>query len=289
MSNGALPTFFIIGAPKAGTTSLHHYLEQHPQIQMSAFKEPSFFAPALDPFHAKRGVSRLDKYEQLFDPTVRVRGESSTNYAEYPFRQRVPERIKELVPKAKFIYLVRDPVDRTVSHYRHLVSSSGERRSPEEILSDLSDPRTPCVCASLYALQLELYLHHFSRERILVIDQAELLTDRRATLRKIFAFLAVDDGFDSSQFDVEYLKGSEHRTYPPGLARFVGLRVRPYAQYLSPRTRRFLRRYGEQIFLPPLEASLLDDKLSHRLREFYVGEIERLRMLTGKAFPTWSV
>jgi Sulfotransferase domain len=289
VSNGALPTFFIIGAPKAGTTSLHHYLEQHPQIQMSTFKEPSFFAPSLARLNAKGGISRRDKYEQLFDPTVRVRGESSTNYAEYPFRQRVPERIKELVPEASFIYLVRDPVDRTVSHYRHLVSTSGERRSPEEILSDLSDPRTPCVCASLYALQLELYLHHFSQEKMLVIDQAELLTDRRATLRKIFAFLAVDDGFDSSQFDVEYLKGSEHHVYPPGLARFVGLRVRPYAQRLSPHTRRFLRRYGERIFLPRLETPPVDDKLRNRLKDFYADEVGRLRRLTGKTFPTWSV
>ena len=287
--SGALPTFFIIGAPKAGTTSLHHYLEQHPQIQMSAFKEPSFFAPSIGGPHVKRGITRLNKYEQLFDPAARVRGESSTNYAEYPFRQGVPERIKELVPEAKFIYLVRDPIDRTVSHYHHLVASSGERRSLEEIFSDLSDPRTPCICASLYALQLELYLRHFSQQKMLVVDQAELLTDRRLTLHKVFTFLAVDDTLDSSQFDAEFLKGSEHRTYPPGLARFVGHMVRPHAQWLPPRTRRFLRRYGERMLLPPLETSTLGDELRARLETFYAGEVERLRALTGATFSTWSI
>ncbi len=66
----ALPTFFIIGAPKAGTTSLHNYLSEHPQIQMSAVKEPNFFAPHLNPVDEQRRISQLDQYEQLFDPAV---------------------------------------------------------------------------------------------------------------------------------------------------------------------------------------------------------------------------
>jgi hypothetical protein len=285
----ALPTFFIIGAPKAGTTSLHHYLEQHPEIQMSNFKEPSFFAPPLDGHNAKLGITRRRKYERLFDPAARVRGESSTNYAEYPFRQCVPERIKALVPRARFIYLVRDPIERTLSHYHHLVSSGGERRSLEELLSDLSDPRTPCICASLYALQLELYLRHFTDERMLVIDQAQLLSDRRATLRTIFSFLAVEESFDSEHFDSEFLKASEHRAYPPSVARFVGRRVHPHAQWLPPRARRFLRRSAERILLPALETSTLGDELRRTLAEFYSADVARFRTLTGKAFATWSV
>lgn len=293
----ALPTFFIIGAPTAGTTSVNYYLEQHPQIQMSAVKEPAFFAPPLDPLEVKHGlervdrVGRLDKYEDLFDPTKEVRGEGSTNYAEYPFRQGVPERIKEFIPEAKFIYLVRDPVQRTVSHYHHLVATSGERRSLEEILSDLSDPRSPCICASLYALQLELYLRHFSEQKILVIDQAELLADRRSVLREIFTFLAVDNAFDSSQFDVEYNKGNEHRRYPPALARFIERTVRPRSRWLplSPDKRRSFRVFVERIFLSPLKTSTLDDESGSRLREFYAGEVQRLRALTGKKFPTWSI
>ena len=285
----ALPTFFIIGAPKAGTTSLHHYLEQHPEIQMSTFKEPSFFAPPPDHRNAKLGITRLTKYEQLFDPTWRVRGESSTNYAEYPFRQHVPERIKALVPEARFLYLVRDPIDRTLSHYYHLVSSGGERRSLEVLSSDLSDPRTPCICASLYALQLELYLKHFSQERMLVVDQKQLMNDRRSALRTIFSFLAVDDSFESSRFDSEFLKGNEHRAYPPSVARFVGRRIHPHAQWVPPPARRFLRRSAERLLFPPLETSMLADDLRLRLAEFYAGDVERLRVLTGMSFATWSV
>lgn len=90
----ALPTFLIIGAMKSGTTSLHRYLDQHPQIQMSARKEPSFFSgpEAGIPYTLSR-VSDVKQYEELFDPTVEVRGEASPNYTIYPRRQGVPERI----------------------------------------------------------------------------------------------------------------------------------------------------------------------------------------------------
>lgn len=284
-----LPTFFIIGAPKAGTTSLHYYLDQHPQLQMSANKEPNFFAPSLDPLDEKWRVTRLDKYERLFDSSFAVRGEASTSYTIYPLRQGVPDRIKELVPAAKFIYLVRDPIDRTVSHYHQFVANVGERRSLEETLGDLSDSRSPCVCASLYALQLEVYLRSFPQERILVLDQAELLADRRSTLRKIFAFLAVDEAFDSPRFGDEFLKSSERRTYPAALERFVGTTVRPRSRWLPASVRSALRHAGERMLLPPLEMSTLDDELRTRLEQFYVGDAERLRELTGEAFSTWSV
>jgi hypothetical protein len=285
---GALPTFFIIGAPKAGTTSLYHYLECHPEIQMSAVKEPSYFAPTLDTLEVKLHVGSLQRYEQLFDPDVAVRGEASTNYAEYPFREGVPEAIAELVPEAKFIYLVRDPVERTVSHFRHIVANGSERRSLTQALSDLEDPRSPWICASLYALQLELYLRIFPAERMLVVDQADLLSDRSSTLREIFAFLDVDEGFQSEQFEDELLKGSEHRSYPLGLARFIEHQVRPRSAWISPATRRLLRRYVE-VALPRLQTESLDEQLRASLQQFYAGEVAHLRSLTGKTFPTWSV
>jgi hypothetical protein len=285
----ALPTFFIIGAPKAGTTSFHHYLDQHPQIQMSAIKEPNFFVTPRNAHYAKRVVGSLDKYERLFDPTVGVRGEASTSYADYPRREGVPERIKELVPDAKLIYLVRDPIARTVSHYQHLVASEGERRSLREVLGDLSDPYAPCICPSLYASQLDRYLRHFPQERILVVDHAELLADRRSTLRGVCEFLEVDDGpLDALRFEDEFLKSSERRAYPPGFARFVGFAVAPRLQWLSPRVRRSLRSSVERV-LPRLQTSTLDGELRARLEQLYAGEVERLRALTGQTFPAWSV
>jgi hypothetical protein len=287
----ALPTFFIIGAPKAGTTSLHYYLDQHPQIQMSTNKEPNFFSGTETHIPYPMGrVSRLEDYERLFDPAARVRGEASVGYANHPRRQGVPERIQKLVPTAKFIYLVRDPIARTVSQYQHRVAVEGERRSLQEALSDLTDPYSIYICPSLYASQLDLYLRHFPQERMLVIDHAELLADRLSTLRQIFTFLSVDKALDSSRFDEELNTSGEHRVYPSGYARLRGKPAAPVLlRWIPPRARRAVRRSVERILWPPVETATLDDGLRARLEELYAGEVERLRALTGKTFPTWSI
>jgi len=286
----ALPTFFIIGAAKAGTTSLHCYLDQHPDIQMSTVKEPNFFSDDKSgiPYPPGR-VSSLGDYERLFDADVSARGEASVAYASYPRRQGAPERIKELIPEAKFIYLVRDPIERTVSHYQHGVAYGGETRSLRETLGDLSDPYSVCICPSLYAYQLERYLDHFSHERILVVDQVELLTDRRTTLRRIFAFLSVEESFESRQFDEELNTSREHRMYPAGYQGMRELTVAAPLRRLPPRLRRSLRRVAERMLWSPVESSSLDGDLRSKLEELYVDDTERLRALTGKAFPTWSI
>lgn len=283
-----LPTFFIIGAPKAGTTSLHAYLDQHPQIQMSAVKEPGFLA-CDGPERDNRKVHRLDRYERLFDPAVAVRGEASTSYSEYPRRRGVPERIARLVPDARFIYCVRDPVARTVSHYHQLVATAGESRSLEQALSDLSDPCYPCVCASRYGQQMEQYLRTFPAERMLVVDQTDMLNDRDSTLARIFSFLGVDSTFRSPLFGEELLKSEGRRTYPPGVSRFIAKTVRPNTRWLAPGLRRALRGSFEQRFLPTLEVTEPDEELRCRLSELFSGEAARLRELTGEAFASWSV
>jgi hypothetical protein len=286
----ALPTFFIIGAPKAGTTSLHYYLDQHPQIQMSANKEPRFFAgPENGVPYAPGKIDTLEEYERLFDPAALVRGEASTDYAIHPRREGVPERIKELVPEAQFLYLVRDPVARTISHYQMRVAFLGERRSLQEALSDFSDPHSPYIWPSLYASQLERYLRYFPQEKIMVIDQADLLAERRSTLREIFAFLAVDDAVDSSGFDEVLSRSQEWRAYSPGYARFASRVLGPSLRWIPRDIRRSIRRSIDRVLWRSLETPTLDDGLSTRLNELYAEEAERLRALTGKAFPTWKV
>lgn len=286
----ALPTFFIIGAPKAGTTSLHLYLNQHPEIQMSANKEPRFFAgPENGIAYPPGRVSRLQDYEELFDPAIRVRGEASTDYSIHPRRQGAPARIRKLVPEARFLYLVRDPIARTISHYRMRVAFLGERRPLAEALSDFSDPSSPYIWPSLYASQLERYLSRFPEERIMVIDQAELLSDRRRTLREVFSFLSVDPSLKSVRFDEVLSSSREWRAYSPGYARLVDRLIAPAARWIPRRARRAARRSVEARLWPALETPSLDDKLHAQLRALYVIEAERLRALTGKAFPTWSV
>ena len=102
----ALPTFFIIGAPKAGTTSLHYYLSHHPEIQMSAIKEPRFFAgPENASPYPRDRIATLDEYEQLFDPAFSVRGESSTGLCSPPKTHRSARPDQSIGAEGKvFVY-----------------------------------------------------------------------------------------------------------------------------------------------------------------------------------------
>ncbi len=286
----ALPTFFIIGAPKAGTTSLYYYLDQHPQIHMSPAKEPHFFVdPDSVPSYMAHHVTRLDDYEKLFNSSAEARGEASPSYAEYPRHKGAPERIKALVPSAKFIYVVRDPIERTISHYMHNVAVDGERRPLREALGDLSDLESPYICASRYAFQLDQYLRYFSQDRILVVDQADLLNNRHATLRELFLFLGVDSTYSSPRFDEKLGEYNERRVYPRNYMHLASRARTSWLKRLPRGPRRSLRRFIEKALWPALESPTLDDDLRGRLEALYSGEVAKLRAMTGKKFANWSV
>ena len=106
-----LPTFLVIGAPKAGTTSLHDHLRGHPDVFMPTRKEPDFF------FRDAAWREGIASYARLFRRagSVTAVGETSTSYSRYPHVPDVPERIALVVPDARLIYLVRHPVERMVS------------------------------------------------------------------------------------------------------------------------------------------------------------------------------
>jgi hypothetical protein len=287
-----LPTFFIIGAAKSGTTSLAYYLGLHPEIHMSPVKEPHFFAgPENGLPYPKSRVDRLEDYERLFETDLLVRGEASPSYSQYARRTGVPARIKESVPDAKLVYIVRDPIARTISHYGHW-SATGERRSLRDSLADAESLTNIYTCGGRYATQLEQYLQVFPQEQILVLDQHELRRDRAATLRKTYAFLDVDPSFTSVDFDRQLGTREEHRSYG---SRYAQLRQRVSMGALSrlPKPlRRQMRRGVEAVeskVLPPVEPPTLDEDMRERLLELYRPEVERLRALTGEPFASWSL
>jgi hypothetical protein len=286
---GALPTFFVIGAARSGTTSLHYYLSLHPGIQMSATKEPSFFAgPAGDvPYGAPRVASMAD-YRALFNPYVPVRGEASPSYSAYPRRLGVPGRIRECVPDARIIYLVRDPIERTVSHYLHRVAVEGEHRTITEALADL-DPANIYVSASCYGTQLEQYLMHFPAPSILVIKQEELGRARSETLRRIFAFLGVAEDFTSPRFALEYRGSDARRRFPRWYRAALDFGARTPLARLPASSRRRLRARIEGAVLPGLPEVALGEQLRARLADVLRPEAERLRKLTGLDTATWSL
>lgn len=274
---------------KAGTTSLFSYLQEHPEIGMSRLKEANFFSGPPQGVANPRGmrcIQRLEDYERLFNPRFRVRGEASPTYTVYPQYTGVPERIKAAIPNAKLIYIVRDPVSRFLSHYGQSVSRDGEKRTLSEVLA--CNPPHSLAWAGFYALQLERFLSHFPEHHILVVDHAALLNDRQTTLREVFRFLSIDDTFVSPQFAETLNTGGVRRTYSKLIVpyRWIG---RPLLQRLPRQVRQTVRWSAERLFTRPLELPPMDDDQRDQLREMYVADTARLRELTGKTFPTWSV
>jgi hypothetical protein len=272
-----LPNLIVIGAQKCGTTSLHAYLDQHPEISMSREKETDFFL-----WHEDRGN---EWWRTQFRPGTPIRGESSTGYTVHPLTPWVPERIARAQPEARLIYMVRDPVDRLVSAYMHLVAAGHTDRAPAEVFSHPDLAKSDLVYRGLYALQLERYLEHFQAEQILVLEHRDLLERREQTLRRTFRHVGVDEEFSSPGFSVEHNpSGALRRGVGPArgkspyeLVEWLGRLPRP----LSGAARRLLTR------ATPRPA--VDAELRERLGRHFTEDATRLRALTGLKLEHWSV
>ena len=195
-SESRLPDFIVIGATKAGTTSLDFYLSLHPEIHMARPKEPRYFIDAKEPFG--RWVKGVDWYQGLFRTGKRLCGEASPAYTHAPSLSGVPERIARLVPNAKLIYLVREPMERMKSHYLMQCRQNGSLESLADFLS--GNPESRCLLASCYGSQLERFLEYFPLEQVLVMESEELAGKRSRALRRIFEFLGAESNFSSLLF-----------------------------------------------------------------------------------------
>lgn len=210
---GGLPDFIIIGAAKAGTTSLAKYLARLPDIFVTTPKEPEFFA--RDDVHA-RG---LDWYRGLYAQArpSQLRGEASTLYSLATLFPRTVPRMAAVVPEVKLIYVLREPVARAYSYYvqlqknyRRWTGDNSIHRSFEDFLTDRPGrasrdkalgphdahlPDTPdlLVDGSDYLRQLRVYLAHFDRDRMLFLTFEELSRQPHQAFSRIHAFLGLPD------------------------------------------------------------------------------------------------
>jgi hypothetical protein len=261
----------VIGAMKAGTTSLHTYLDAHPDIHMSKLKELDFFVESKN---WRRGV---DWYRAQLDPSAPLNGESSPNYTKAPTFAGVPARMHGLVPKARLVYVVRDPVARIVSHYLHNVESGRERRSLDEVLAgDVREQHY--VQASRYHHQLQQYAPYYDLDSILVVASEDLSRRRRPTLQRIFAFLDVDTDVDDPAFD-EVRYQTAGRRAPTSLS--LAVQRLPGGRKARAALTRVIDR--------PLPRTELSDALRDRLADALADDVEALRRQTGQAFADWSV
>jgi len=192
---GALPDVVIIGSMKSGTTSLHAYLDLHPSIAMSEPKELNFFFGPEDGgagWSAGNWHRGLEWYAARFDAGAPLRGEASPGYTS-PDHPEVAARMAALVPGARLVYAVRDPIDRALSQYWHHRRDGTETRAPEEALLD---PGSQYVARGRYFERLAPFLATGAFDgRIAVLAQEQLRDRTRETVGWLFGWLGVDDGY----------------------------------------------------------------------------------------------
>jgi hypothetical protein len=279
-----LPTFVVIGAMKAGTVSLSHYLDEHPDVFLGRggrFGEPNFFV-AEQNWARGRGW-----YESLFEGagSAAALGECSPGYAMAPLFGGVPERMAQVVPKARLVYVVRDPIARMRSMYMHQVSAGRERRRPEEALLD-----DRYLGPSRYGFQLAAFLDHFDRGQVLVIA-SEVLRDRpREAVSAVFEHL----GVDPAAVDLDQ-RHRDHRSIDKPVPRLHDLKWLPRRQVrLDPRWRPD-QRTGLSRRLTTRRARRDDSAISRdfqdRLAARLAPDRRRFEDLLGYPIPsawTWS-
>jgi hypothetical protein len=205
-----LPDFLVAGVPKAGTTALHTALSRHPGLFMSPIKEPKFFLtdgppPASggpgDALTYREHVWQRDRYEALFDPAPpgTLRGESTPLYL---YDRAALRRVRDVIPAAKLIVVLRDPVERAHSNWTHLWSAGLEPvgdfvqacAEEERRIAAGWAPFWHYTRLGRYGTQLDYAFSLFPRERILVIRYRLLVDEPAATIDRICAFLGAETG-----------------------------------------------------------------------------------------------
>lgn len=287
-----LPNLIVIGAMKSGTTSLHHYLKLHPEIAMTQEKEPHFFCEGPIHFGAmKEGTwsQGLKWYESHFTKEAKIRGESSATYTKYPWLSGVPERMYSVVPEAKLIYIIRDPIDRILSEYVHYRTYGTERRTLSEALDDLKNSQY--VCNSKYYTQLKQYLEFYPEASIFITITEELKRQPEQTLQKIFRFLDIDDSFSHVGFTERHHVSSKERRLKNQLGifltkRFGQSRVKDKIRSALPS---FIDRAYRSMSSGKVEKPVLDDQLRQALINELKYDIGQLRAYTGNKFEYWCL
>jgi hypothetical protein len=255
---------------------------------MPAHKEPSFF---VTEFNWSRG---LEWYERHFAAagSASAVGEASAAYTMHPYSSPAAERIAQLLPQARLVYVVRNPIEQMLSFYAFRRRLLSERDSPERALRG-----SIYVETASYARQLELYLSNFTRDRILVVRSEDLRHARAETVARVFRFLGVDETWRDPEFDREFHVSAEERVPRPLVRRLV-------SPLLGTTTTARDRAAGKLQHLPlptpvirtiarfthtqprPVEIS---PALRRELTSLISDDVARLRELLGPEFDGWGI
>ena len=184
-----LPNAFIIGAPKAGTTWLADNLSKHPELSMSNPKEPDIVGTHKGTFGRDYSEPKWDSYEACFNKEG-IRIDSSVHTFSCPV---APERISEKIPHAKFILCLREPVERSVSHWRMIVDSEEDKRNGTDWKEfDLAWKDDRLRKESLYGESIQNWLQYFPISQFHIVDSEEMKKNPKLVIYNIEKFLGVN-------------------------------------------------------------------------------------------------
>jgi hypothetical protein len=285
------PNLFIIGSMKAGTTYLRELLQHHPAIFMCEPKEPCHFVnpdqlSVLFPWAWRQGFWKSEsRYLQLFASSgaATILGEASVFYSFMPMASGVAEKISRFNSDARLIYVIRDPIERTISHYWHNVQHFGENRSPSAAI--IHDPQFTYV--SDYAMQLAEYFKYFNRKQIKILTFEELTRSTGETIESVTRWLELED------FSV-LPEAPPQNVTPDRFGRTIGIwrRLRRQNRLLRAAADRIptsVRRLGARLMTREVSPGDVDlSEVVAYLRPLQQRQTEALTRLVGRAFLEWT-
>ena len=228
-TEGALPHFVVIGAPKCGTTFFYHLLTKHPLVEPSAFKEVHFFDLLFE--------EGIEWYRQCFlppklkDGRETITGDGTPSYLFHPL---VAERMAGVIPEAKLIALLRNPVDRTYSAYHHRARNRDQVRTFDEIVeASLDGPNQGFLFQSIYVDHLLRWSEFFPKKQMLVLKSEDFFEHPRETMKLALDFLDLPDWEpEASELRDRVNKGGYEQRMDPSIRRRLEEYFEPHNQRL---------------------------------------------------------
>ncbi len=269
----------IIGAMKCGTTSLSEILKMHPNISFCKIKEPHFFSSNND------WKKKLSKYHQLFQiADNKIYGEASTTYTMYPHkRHEIWNDIYEYNPNMKFIYIVRNPVDRSISNYMHMYEKGRTNLGLDEALK-----KNPLIMdTNKYFTQIEPYINTFGRKAVLIIDFDDFIRDKYQVIKQVIEFLNLDYSLLNEKNT--YYKNSSIEGYKlnPRYDNIINC-TQHIRQLMPDSLKQFLKKSlssKDRVFK---EKPRCTDFLKQQIKEKVEPELDSLGVLMGKDLSKWK-
>jgi hypothetical protein len=288
------PNLFLVGSMKSGTTTLHELLAEHPDICMSEPKEPCYFVEpeVLRVMWPEMWALRIwqseDAYLRLFQgkPNARYLGESSTDYSKRPRIDGIVDRIAQYCPNARIVYIMRDPVERTISHYWHMMEHRGETRAPLQAIKE--EPHYTEV--SDYPTQLVPYIERFGRERVYVLTFEELTRNPAQAVRAVFEWLGVPtDVVPTALTAAHNVTPARVRQQRLGMAWLRRLRHSALWDRIGPLVPARLRRLGISLVEKPIARKQVDmGEVIAYLRPMQQAQTTKLTKMVNREFPEWK-